>query len=195
MAPVWRNSFLSKSSGSNSCPTSLLPMLGAACRSCRQERTLTSLSLWKLSSLRFKLPFSLPFQGPSGSAPADGQHKRGDSSIAEASICRGFECASWTQSKCQPAWEGFQPQMSSGQMAKVFFSAWRKLSLWNMPRETCTYGSFSCRRLHVHNPPSRTSVTDSWEVTIIILSLDAEQHSALVCLGEERKSVCKRLVA
>lgn len=121
MAPVWRNSFLSKSSGSNSCPTSLLPMLGAACRSYRQERTLTSLSLRKLSSLRFKLPFSLPFQGPSGSAPADGQHKRGDSSIAEASICRGFECASWIQSKCQPAWEGFQPQMSSGQMAKVFF--------------------------------------------------------------------------
>lgn len=121
IAPVWRNSLLSKSSGSASCPKSLLPMLGAACRSCRQERALTSLSLWKLSSLRFKLPFSLTFPGPSGSAPADRQHNHGDSSISEASICRGFECASWLQSKCQPAWEGFQPQTSSGQMAKVFF--------------------------------------------------------------------------
>lgn len=96
-------------------------MLGAACRSYRQERALTSPSWWKLSSLRFKLLFSLTFQGPSDSAPADGQHKHGDSSISEASVCRGFECASWLQSECQPAWEGFQPQTSSGQMAKVFF--------------------------------------------------------------------------
>lgn len=104
----------------------LLPQItpahaGATCMSCRQERAFTSLSWWKLSSLRFKLPFSFFFQSPSGSAPADGQHKHSDSSISEASICRGFECVSWLPSKCQPAWEGFQPQTSSGQMDKVFF--------------------------------------------------------------------------